>query len=256
MDKKTFINISREECLIVYKEMIENSEKRWASAEVLSKNKDYGSAISVAIISIEELVKAIIIVLDGRGFHFRKIKGVEIFFRNHEIRYVIAYFMFIIKILGDELMNWINKVNENPEKVRSVIKRMKDEEDFFCKKYKLYFLRKVVLIRQELSWFSKIDLFRQQGFYYDYSGTSQNPVKISENEFSQVKVRLEKVRVVGLFIISELSKNDLEIEKQLQELKAEFKEAGYYLKIEKILEKLRAKRKKPFEALKENFDNL
>ncbi|NOT91646.1 AbiV family abortive infection protein [Ferruginibacter sp.] len=142
MEGKTFLNISRKECLIVYNDILENSDRRWESGMVLAKNGDFGLGISASIISIEELIKAIIVFLDGNGFDFRKSKGIDSFFRNHEIRYVIAYFIFIISLAGDELKKIIKKMNDNPEHVNNLIKGMRDDKNFILDKYKFYFFKK------------------------------------------------------------------------------------------------------------------
>jgi AbiV family abortive infection protein len=256
MDNKTFLNISAAECLIVYKDIIKNSDKRWESGLLLAKNGDYALGISTSIISIEELIKAIIIFLDGKGFDLRKSKGIDSFFRNHEIRYLLAYFIFIITLAGDELKKWIEKINNNQEQANFFLKNIRVEKKDWFEKYRYYFLRKLIILKSELNWFSQIDLFRQRGFYCDYSTELKNPVHISEREFKEVIFRLEKIRNAGIFFLEELSKNEFESQEQIKQLKKDFQENNFYELISKGLESIKKSKRRPFEYLKESVNNL
>lgn len=250
MENKTFLNISTDECLTVYKKILVNSNKCWESGKMLAKNENYGLGISTSIISIEELIKAIIVFLDGKGFEFRQSKGIESFFRNHEIRYLIAYFIFIIALTGDELKKAFKKINDNPNKVSELVKSMREDKDFFEKKFGYYLRRKVVILKQELNWFSKIDLFRQRGFYCDYNNKLESPINVLKEDYEEVIIRLQRVRNAGIDFLEQLSKNETDSSTQVEQLKAEFKEKKLYEKITRGLELIKKSKNKPFEYLK------
>src|SRR5579859_8076673 len=102
MDDMSFLNLPKKD------------DQKWNSAIMLAKSEDYGGAVSLLIISIEELIKSIILFMDGKGFEFRNVKGINTFFRNHQIRYIIAFVMFAMNIIGEDLVKFILKIRENP----------------------------------------------------------------------------------------------------------------------------------------------
>lgn len=97
------MTIPRAECNIAYKEILLNSNQKWKTSELIAQSGDYSSALSFAIISTKELVKAFIVFLDGQGFSFRNIKGMQNIFCNHRIRYFILFFFYIMGLFNEEL---------------------------------------------------------------------------------------------------------------------------------------------------------
>jgi AbiV family abortive infection protein len=249
MSSKTFLTISKQECLIVYQDLLNNSQKKWQAGENLAKTNEFGSAISLAIISTEELVKGIIVFLDGKGFDFRNVKGMDTVFRNHQIRYVIAYAMFLMAIFGEELMKFILKIKDDPDKFILIFDEMKDDEKYFEKHFGYYLLKKIVTIRREFRWFSKADIFRQDGFYCDYQEQLKTPILVDSKNYKQVYKRLERVRTMGLGIIDACNTPDDFSKNYLEEMKLNFLRKGFYESMAKALDIVRQQRKNPFELI-------
>ena len=256
MDNKTFLNISESECLIVYKEILKNSDMLWESGKILANSGNYGQGISSSIISIEELIKTIIVLFDAKGFELRKIKGISSFFRSHEIRYVVAYSMFAICLFGEDLLKALKRMKKEPAWMLKLNEERKNDKDFFEKRLRFYVLRKFITLRRELNWFSKVDLFRQEGFYCDYKSTLKTPIQISETDFTEVIKRLEKVKSVGKGLIQALESDDEEYLKRFSDFIIDFKKNQYADKIANALAVIRKTRKPPFELLKEMFDDI
>lgn len=137
---KTFSTLSRQECKTAYQAILHNSGELWESGLLLAKSKRYGHATPFLINSVEELVKSLILFFDSEGFQLRQTKGVDTFFRNHQIRYVIAYAMFCMNIFGDELMKFIQKVREKPQEMMRLHEEMKADENYVEHKLKFYLL--------------------------------------------------------------------------------------------------------------------
>lgn len=77
---ENFLNISQLACQKSHMTILENSDRHFIVAEKIYEMKDfYGIAISHLILSTEELVKALIIYLEGEGLHLRSIKGIKSF---------------------------------------------------------------------------------------------------------------------------------------------------------------------------------
>jgi AbiV family abortive infection protein len=253
MINKSLATISRKECRDVYKEILENSDQKWNEGKLLSGTKSYGTATSLAIISIEELIKALIIFFDGIGFEFRRVKGMNRFFKHHQIRYFIAYSMFVLSLIGDEFFVFLSKMRNNPEEAENLIEELENDNELMIKKFKYYGLRKFVILSKEFKWFSQTDIFRQEGFYSDYKDQIKNPMKITETHYFEVIQRLEKVRNVCKELIKTFDSQSEVVEKLCNTLKIDFKKKNYYGFIERNLKTMQEKRKTPFDLIRNQF---
>ena len=104
---KKFSSLSTAECTAAYKEMMVAADKEWEAGAQLAALSKHGNAVALLIISIEEYVKALLIFFDSKGFRFRNTKGVDVFFRNHQIRYIIAFVMVVMNLFGEEAKKMI-----------------------------------------------------------------------------------------------------------------------------------------------------
>ncbi len=251
MKEKTFVTISKSECLIAYKEILQNSDSKWAASKILARNRDYGTATSLAIISVEEQIKAIVILLDGCGFHFRKVKGIEVLFKHHRLRYFLAYIIFGISVFGDELGKMLLTVKDNPEKIEGYIQEIESNPDLFFKKYIRNKLFKIIIsIRKESIWFSKIDIFRQDGFYSDYETTLKNPITISKDDYIQVAKRLDKVRRFGQMLMNAFLDNGESLNEHIKKMQTDFIKKGFYTNIGESITKMNKAKTNPFDLFK------
>lgn len=67
----SFFDIPRDKLITIFPEIIRSSEEHYKSAVDIANTGKPGTAISLLLISSEEMVKALIVVLDARGFQFR-----------------------------------------------------------------------------------------------------------------------------------------------------------------------------------------
>lgn len=250
MSNKSFVTISTKECLRVYKEILKNSDRKWESGKKLAEIQEFGGAISLAIISNEELIKALIIFFDGNGFNFRNIKGINTLFKNHQLRYLVAYAMFAIGSFGDDIVKLIEGLRKNPQLIEAIIKNYKEDKTQFKNWIFDYLEKKLNSLAEEFDWFSRIDMFRQDGFYCDYKNQLKNPIEISENEYQQAILRLKIVRRFGNSIIESINSQNPDMMKRLNDLKINFIKNDYYGKIADALTSLKIKRESPFEIIK------
>lgn len=250
MNNKSFINISQSECLIEYKNILINSNHKWETSKMLAGAKDYGTAISHAIISTEELVKSIVLLLDSNKFQFRN--SMPSIFKDHNLRHFISYGMLILNVFSEDLFKFISEARENPQKTYNTLSAFFKDEKSVQLKAKFYLFKKIILLRKEFRWFSKLEKNRQSGFYYDYIEIPLNPISITEQSYFEVILRLEKVRKIGLMAIDILTNQDELFSEQLEQLKKDFKDKKYYENISKLIIKAKQKNKNIFEAFNEN----
>ena len=117
-------------------------------------------------------------------------------------------------------------------------------------KAKKYIVKKLDLIAREFEWFSKMDILRQDSLYTDFSGSLKSPLTISESEYLEVNVRLEKVKKIAEYIIKayEEEHESEELKEAIQGMKSK----GYYREMEKSLTQLKGN-KNMFDLTKEYF---
>jgi AbiV family abortive infection protein len=252
-ESKTFSNISKSECLIAYKEVVDNSDSKWRLGKKLAKDKEYGSAIFMAVVSVEELVKAIIILMDGRGFSLRRVPGMKTIFKNHQIRHVLAYAMFVINIFSEESINFLKKFRENPEAGIKFMNDIVNKDELLMAKMNGWALKKVEMILREFDWFAQVDLFRQNGMYCDYKDGLKNPIRITEENYQEAYLRLEKVRMVGQSLVETLVSTDDLYVNHYAKMRRTFARDKYYDLIGGALTRLRETKNDPFVGIKKYF---
>lgn len=250
MNNKSFINISQSECLIEYKNILINSNHKWETSKILADVKDYGAAISHAIISTEELIKSIVLLLDSNKFQFRN--SMPSIFKDHNLRHFISYGMLILNVFSEDLFKFISEARENPEKTFNTLSAFFENEKSIQLKAKFYLFKKIILLRKEFRWFSKLEKSRQSGFYYDFIDIPLNPITITEQNYIEVHSRLDKVRKIGLIAIDVLTNQDESFSEQLEQLKKDFKNKKYYENISNVIIKAKKKNKNIFEAISDN----
>jgi AbiV family abortive infection protein len=254
MSDLKFLSVKRSECLRHHKKLVLNAEKKWNSAKVLEDVDDFGSSASHMIISIEEYIKSLIILLDGKGFSFRSIKGIGIFFKNHQIRFLIAYMMFVAKIFGDDVIQFMEKVKSDPDEWKKISSRLAKDSTYIAPAIRMYVLRKFVQLQKEFIWFSKLEYFRQIGFYSDFENLSEEVIEIDSEDFSKIKSRLTSVKDVIINLIETINSDDPKYIDQITELKSNCETNDFYHQVQIGLQKLHISKLTPFEILKREFE--
>jgi AbiV family abortive infection protein len=252
------MTISKNECLSVYSEILKNSDKKWQSGIKLADNKDFGGAISLAIISNEELIKALIVFFDGHAFKFRRVKGINALFKNHQLRYLIAYTMFAIGSLAEDIVRLVKELRKEPTLIDKIIHTFTNDRAQFESWIFEYLQHKLNTLGKEFDWFSRIDMFRKDGFYCDFRDYLKNPVEITELDYQHAFIRLNLVRNLGMSLIDSINDQNPVLSEALNSLKSNFIKYDYYTKVSTLLAVLKNKWDNPFEIIKsyilENVD--
>ena len=243
---KNFMTLTQTECLLASKHLLDNADSLYNDAQLLAKNKSYGRATSMLIHSTEETMKAVILILDGNGFQFRKrADGINHLFSNHSLRYGLAMVISLLDVLSKDLNGYINKIKLEPNKFIS------QSEDMSVLEGKLlnYFKKKIKIIIHEVNWFSKAEFLRQEGFYVDYVDKIKTPLEIKEDEYNDVLVRIDGMKSVVMFIIDCFKNNDEEFKKDMDKLKQNFLMEDWYQNLGKLIKMFRDRRINPLEKL-------
>ncbi len=243
---KNIMTLSKEECLIVYKQYLANADSKFNDAITLSNSGSFGSATSHLIISLEETMKAVVLYLDGNGFEFRsRVRGIKNLFENHQLRYFLAIILSVFNIFIQDFMVFIKRIRKDHKEIL----KLKPDDKNVQKQLMSYVQEKIKNIIGEIAWFSKADLYRQDGFYVDYVDEVKTPLSVNEEEFSQVKIRVENLRKIASEFLLSFTSEDKEITEHIQELKKQFIREGWYEGLSKLIDKTKDSNTNPFEIL-------
>src|ERR1700740_1463679 len=238
MSTVSFFSVPRERVLEHYPSIILNSDAQYNAGIAINESGQPGIAIPHLLMSTEELIKALIIVLDAKGFKFREIKGMDLFLKNHEIRFFLSSIIFAVSLFGDDLIKSLEALRKEPSKAVEIASVLKDPISRE-RKLKWYMLRKFFIIRKEVKWFSKAEVFRQNGNYVDMNGDLISPLNISQKEFNETKVRIDKVNRATKYMIESFLDEDPKLVKQLEVIKRNFSVGKYYELIEQGISDVR-----------------
>lgn len=210
---KKFLNLSRQECLENYQTIIDNSDRHFKVAETIADKKEFGIAISHLILGSEELVKALIIYLDGEGLQIRKVKGVQKFFYQHTIRHFFSGIFFLLSNVIKPMLQFVNrfkKLLNNTEARTSMtefetamltndkIKTEKLTKEWgektakqYADKFELYY-----------EFWMDAETHKQRGFYVDYEDKLFSPSQITEKNYLQANEITNSFRQECLVLIN------------------------------------------------------
>lgn len=109
--KKTrFIDLKPKELKGLDIPIYKNGRNLYKDAQLLAKvNGSYSSASSLAVLSTEEYIKAILILLESEGNKVFLLKNAKSFFTSHKIRHNIAQMIEMGQGLFDTAIRWEEK---------------------------------------------------------------------------------------------------------------------------------------------------
>lgn len=189
--RKHFMDLSKKDCLTASKACLANAESKYKDAMILAERESYGNATSQLMLSMEEMMKATILSLDGNGFQFRqKVKGIKNIFENHKLRYFLAFALSVVSVFGQDLKKLLIWAIANPKE----IPKLKMSDRNLQQRLMVWMITKMEFIASEIKWFSNADLYRQDGFYVDYEDGIKSPLKITSIQFLEFKARIDNFK--------------------------------------------------------------
>lgn len=247
---KQLKDLKLEDCKALSDEMLLNAQQRWESALFLADKLDYGGAIHYHITSLEEIVKSIFMLLDSKGFEFRKVKGIQkIVTKSHIQRHFLMFWIFIFGLFGEDIKALL-AVNSK------TLKLLNEKKELQKRVLIKYIKRKITQIREEIEWFSKTETIRQLSVYVDYNNGILSPISISESDYKIVFEKLNKVYLLcnQLIIAFEYEKD--EIKTTLDLIKMLFVNLKFYELIGKRLDYSFKNHINPFDFTKTFLDEF
>ncbi len=243
------IEFTRERCHYEYIQLRANSDLRWNSANKLAEIGDYGGAVNSGITSLEEFIKAFILLLDSKGFEFRKVKNIEtILNKSHVMRHYILYFAFLFKVIAHDAIKIL--VNTNFTNFNKIF--LENPEIIIGKGFD-FIQRKIEQMKAELPWFKSLELRRQHGVHrnveFNMPGISNN-----EHNFEEIFIKLIDIREAVVELTNAFDKPEIDAEKQLIKLKEVFINENWYEKLDVEIGNLKKNRINAFTNLEKLID--
>jgi AbiV family abortive infection protein len=243
---KNHMGLSNTECVSTAKQTMMNANALYFDAILLANNGSYGRANSLLIHSTEETMKALILMLDGNGFRFRKeVRGINNLFINHKLRYGLAMFFSILSIFTEDLRSFILEIKRDPLHIIDFIKNKEQREAIILQ----YAQKKIKIVSREVQWFARAEYLRQDGLYVDYVDEVKTPLQFTKQDFEDVLLRIDGMRNFVLFFIEGIESKEEIYVTAIEDLKQKFLDQNWYEKISRLIDLYKDRKKDPLDDL-------
>ena len=180
MQEVTFINLSKKDSKDLNIDIFENAKRLKSDSSVLvDVNKSYSSASSLLILSSEEVIKAILVLLHSHGYRVYLLKDAKGFFKNHEIRHSLQMLIETGMSLFDTIDKWENReikkqiLNTKKKWLNNTLQFLSDAA---------FVLSNVSSAINRIEGIKKFNDLKNAGFYVDYRNEILIPQKTVNKE--------------------------------------------------------------------------
>lgn len=180
MQEVTFINLSKKDSRDLNIGIFENAKRLKSDSSVLvDVNKSYSSASSLLILSSEEVIKAILVLLHSHGYRVYLLKDAKGFFKNHEIRHSLQMLIETGMSLFDTIDKWENR--EIKKQIPNTKKKWLNNTIQFLSDA-AFVLSNVSSAINRIEGIKKFNDLKNAGFYVDYRNEILMPQKTVNKE--------------------------------------------------------------------------
>ncbi len=249
MITRKVMNASKKECSEWSKEALIHAKSKLRSADVLAENGDFGTAVGISIIAMEESVKALILAFDGLGFRFREnVPSIKSVFENHSLRYVMAFFLSAVLVFKTDFKRFIENFKNGNSRFLDILI---DEPDRASRVFYRWLSRKFLAMITELDWFQNVDVYRQKAFYSDFQNHIQTPLHATEKDFEDIRFRTGELVELCDWIIESYTQKDEFTEKALVGLKETIGQDRVYSQLDEWIKSIKHDNKAFFKEAEE-----
>jgi len=186
-----FLNISPKNSKTLHEPIYKNAQKLNKDALIIAEiNKSFSTANSLLILSSEEVIKAILVLLHSEGFDVYKIKDAKKFFSDHKIRHQLAQLLELVNGLVESGIEF-----ENNEKIK--VDSFKNEtfsEVFGILKDLVKAAKPFIKSGERINALKVFNDNKNKGLYTDYKETLLIPTQvITEEEYHRSKDIVERI---------------------------------------------------------------
>ncbi|MFT3979635.1 MAG: AbiV family abortive infection protein [Ferruginibacter sp.] len=171
MAQRKFTNLSDEECLKVYPTIWNNFNRHYKIAKLLGEHQEYPNAIAHLILGTEELVKALALLLQGKGFRVSNMKKYKLLFSNHGARHVVIKDIYSFAIFFSNISRMVDRKNDKSIKNMAFVT------------YKIFTSIAQGIKNDE--WWKEADKRKQKCFYVDFENELLSPDRFTVDDFQE-----------------------------------------------------------------------
>lgn len=188
---KKFIDLSPQESKGLHKPIFENARKLHNNAILLAGYKSsYSTATSLLILSLEELVKAVLVLLHSQGYRIYELEDSKKFFFDHKIRHQLIQiieaglgFFQVSNVWKNRRKNTL--VNKKSSKTGLIIKSLLDI---------IVSAHPILNSHTRIEKLKEFNTMKNNGFYVDYRDKLFTPIEtVDKNDFNEVKLIEERI---------------------------------------------------------------
>jgi|SRR5690554_737523 len=202
---KTLLTLNKTEKGKVVKELLKNAERKRNSSIILLENDDIASAIHLQILSMEEDIKAMILMLDAYGFKLiQHVKDINTIFKNHRLRFVTGFILSSLSYFKED-------IERLPELFRNdrLMKAILEDRTMYLKPLLSHVVDRARQVKDELYLFSEMERIRQMSNYVDFVNEIHSPSNLTIDDFELVQKRVLKINSTVLLIDRNLKSNQI-----------------------------------------------
>lgn len=187
----TFINLSPKQSKGINEAIYKNARQLKKDALLIAtKNKSYSGATSLLVLSSEEVIKAILVLLHGEEYKVYQINAARKFFTDHKIRHQLAQLIEITVGFVESLDKW-----EKQEPTNLIKTKSEDWNSFLNGIFD--FVKAITPLENSAKRIDKLEEFnskKNNGLYVDYKDKLIVPQEeINENTYRETKDIVERV---------------------------------------------------------------
>lgn len=175
----SFMNLTAADCGNTYQPVRSNAESHMRVAQILAKANEYPNAIAHLILGTEEFIKALVLLMESKGFSLRKMKNYKRLFYNHKARHSIISDFFSIWMFASHLL-LIPARKKNENKVLYWINLLRE------------FSGNLLNMSGNHEWWKTADQRKQNCFYVDYENGLLVPATFTKEGYEEAKKHVNR----------------------------------------------------------------
>jgi AbiV family abortive infection protein len=176
----TFLNLSPKDSKGFDKPLYKNALSLKRDAILIAeKRKSYSSASSLLILSTEECVKSILVLLHSENYKIYRIKEAKNIFSDHVFRHHIA---MLIEVALTIFENWYKKEQSKKNKLfNSKIKLFENLKNI------IVLFDKILKTKANVDYLQEFNNIKNKGFYVDYRDGLIDPnIEVTIIEYNKI----------------------------------------------------------------------
>ena len=178
---QTFLNLSPKQSKDLDKLIFANARQLYKDSNVLVNiNASYCRATSLMVLSLEEMIKAVLVKMHSESLQVYKLKDAEQFFYKHKIRHQIAQLMEVGYAFYEAIEKWQREGKNGPLQKAGKL---------------LHVLLIAFDTNERVKRLEKFNDYKNNGLYVGYEDRLFEPHKeIGKSEFIEVKESWERCK--------------------------------------------------------------